>query len=70
MLLRDAGRLAGIPGVLIHGRLDLSGPLDTRVGARPGLAGRRSWSWSATPATRAATRCATEVLGALDDFSR
>jgi proline iminopeptidase len=28
-LLRDAGRLAGIPGVLIHGRLDLSGPLDT-----------------------------------------
>lgn len=28
-LLRDAGRLTGIPGVLIHGRLDLSGPLDT-----------------------------------------
>jgi proline iminopeptidase len=28
-LLRDAGRLAGIPGVLVHGRLDLSGPLDT-----------------------------------------
>ena len=28
-LIRDAGRLAGIPGVLIHGRLDLSGPLDT-----------------------------------------
>lgn len=28
-LLRDAGRLAGIPGVLIHGRLDLGGPLDT-----------------------------------------
>ncbi len=27
-LLRDAGRLAGIPGVLVHGRLDLSGPLD------------------------------------------
>lgn len=26
-LLRDAGRLAGIPGVLIHGRLDLGGPL-------------------------------------------
>jgi len=25
-LLRDAGRLAGIPGVLIHGRLDLGGP--------------------------------------------
>jgi proline iminopeptidase len=29
VLLRDAGRLAGIPAVLIHGRLDLSGPLDT-----------------------------------------
>jgi proline iminopeptidase len=28
-LLRDAGRLAGIPGVLIHGRLDLGGPLQT-----------------------------------------
>ncbi|TXL87302.1 prolyl aminopeptidase [Streptomyces sp. IB2014 016-6] len=28
-LLRDAGRLAGIPGVLIHGRHDLSGPLGT-----------------------------------------
>jgi proline iminopeptidase len=28
-LLRDAGRLAGIPGVLLHGRLDLGGPLHT-----------------------------------------
>ncbi|MGW6316590.1 alpha/beta fold hydrolase [Streptomyces sp. NPDC055099] len=28
-LLREAHRLAGIPGVLIHGRLDLAGPLDT-----------------------------------------
>jgi proline iminopeptidase len=27
-LLRDAGRLAGIPGVLVHGRRDLSGPVD------------------------------------------
>lgn len=27
-LLRNAGRLAGIPGVLIHGRLDLGGPPD------------------------------------------
>jgi proline iminopeptidase len=25
-LLRDAGRLVGIPGVLVHGRLDLGGP--------------------------------------------
>jgi proline iminopeptidase len=28
-ILRDVHRLAGIPGVLFHGRLDLSGPLDT-----------------------------------------
>jgi proline iminopeptidase len=28
-LIRNAGRLAGIPGVLIHGRLDLSAPLET-----------------------------------------
>ncbi len=27
-LLRNASRLAGIPGVLVHGRLDLSGPPD------------------------------------------
>ena len=27
-IIRDAGRLADIPGWLIHGRLDLSGPLD------------------------------------------
>ncbi|MGK5641464.1 prolyl aminopeptidase [Streptomyces sp. URMC 126] len=26
-LLRDAGRLAGIPGVLVHGRFDVAGPL-------------------------------------------
>jgi proline iminopeptidase len=28
-LMRDAGRLNGIPGVLIHGRYDVSGPLVT-----------------------------------------
>lgn len=28
-LLRNAGRLAGIPGVLLHGRLDLGSPLGT-----------------------------------------
>jgi proline iminopeptidase len=27
-LQRDAGKLAGIPGVLIHGRLDISSPAD------------------------------------------
>jgi proline iminopeptidase len=29
ILLREAGKLAGIPGVLIHGRLDLGAPLVT-----------------------------------------
>jgi proline iminopeptidase len=29
ILLREAHRLAGIPGVLIHGRLDIGGPLRT-----------------------------------------
>jgi len=29
ILLRDAHRLAGIPGVLVHGRLDLGGPAAT-----------------------------------------
>ncbi|WP_246212812.1 prolyl aminopeptidase [Streptomyces abyssomicinicus] len=28
-LIRDAHRLAGIPGVLVHGAIDLSSPLDT-----------------------------------------
>jgi proline iminopeptidase len=28
-LLRNAHRLAGIPAVLVHGRLDLGGPADT-----------------------------------------
>jgi proline iminopeptidase len=27
-LLRDAYRLAGIPGALVHGRLDLGGPAE------------------------------------------
>jgi proline iminopeptidase len=28
ILQRDAGKLAGIPGVLIHGRLDISSPVE------------------------------------------
>jgi len=28
-LIRDAGKLAGIPGILIHGRNDLGGPVIT-----------------------------------------
>ncbi|PWW65666.1 prolyl aminopeptidase [Actinokineospora spheciospongiae] len=29
VLIREAGKLAGIPAVLIHGRVDLAGPLET-----------------------------------------
>jgi proline iminopeptidase len=29
VLISDAYRLPGVPGILIHGRLDLSSPLDT-----------------------------------------
>jgi proline iminopeptidase len=28
MLIREAGRLAGIPGVMVHGRMDMNGPLE------------------------------------------
>jgi proline iminopeptidase len=37
-LLRDAAKLNGIPGVLIHGRYDVSSPLETPW--------RLSQSWS------------------------
>jgi proline iminopeptidase len=40
VLLREAGRLAGIPGVLVHGRLDVSSPLDVPWGLA------RSWRGS------------------------
>jgi proline iminopeptidase len=28
VLIREAGRLAGIPGVMVHGRMDMNGPLE------------------------------------------
>jgi proline iminopeptidase len=40
VLLREAHRLAGIPGVLIHGRLDLGGPLQTAWQLHPRGVGR------------------------------
>ena len=41
VLVAKRARLAGIPGVLIHGRLDISSPPDIAVADGPGLAGRR-----------------------------
>ncbi|MEO3977663.1 prolyl aminopeptidase [Streptomyces sp. CAU 1734] len=66
-LIRDAGRLAGIPGVLIHGRLDLSAPLGTawELGrAWPGAELRivENAGHTGGPATRALE------LGALERF--
>ncbi|MDH6131987.1 proline iminopeptidase [Kitasatospora sp. MAA4] len=68
-LLRDAGRLAGIPGVLVHGLLDLGGPPDTAWQLA------RAWPDAelitvadAGHLGGAATR--THVLAALDRFAR
>jgi proline iminopeptidase len=38
--VRDAGKLTGFPGVLIHGRLDVSGPLE------PAWRLHRAWTTS------------------------
>ena len=56
MLLRDARNLAGIPGVLVHGRLDVSGPPDVAWKlARAWPDGEDRWS-STRPDTAPATR--------------
>ncbi|GAA4517294.1 prolyl aminopeptidase [Actinoallomurus oryzae] len=67
-LLRDANRLAGIPGVLIHGRFDLGGPLQTAWGLA------RAWPGAELIVVEdaghlggAATR--GHVLAALDRFA-
>ncbi|MCQ8768411.1 prolyl aminopeptidase [Streptomyces telluris] len=68
-LLRDAGRLAGIPGVLVHGRLDLAGPLGTAWELA------RAWPGSRLVVVDGAGHLGTaatrrHVLGALDAFAR
>jgi proline iminopeptidase len=67
-LLRDAGRLAGIPGVLIHGRLDLSGPLNTAWELA------RAWPdaelVALTDGHQGSDTRREHVLGALDTFAR
>ena len=68
-LLRDAGRLAGIPGVLVHGRLDLSGPLDTAWQLA------RAWPDAelvaiADAGHKGSDRMRAMVLSALDRFAR
>ena len=69
VLLREAGRLAGIPGVLIHGRLDLSCPPDT--------AWELARAWPDAELTvigdsghKASEAMHAAVYGALDRFTR
>ncbi len=67
-LLRDAARLTGIPGVLIHGRLDISSPLETAwrlAQAWPGselVIVERSGHSSAEPGMAEAIVAATDRL--------
>lgn len=67
-LLRSAGRLAGIPGVLVHGRLDLSAP----IGTAWELA--RAWPGAelvtvADAGHQGSAAMRARVLGALETFS-
>ena len=69
VLLRDAGRLAGIPGVLIHGRHDMGGP----VGTAWELA--RAWPGAHLIVVEDAGHTGSavtqqEIVGALDRFAQ
>jgi hypothetical protein len=68
VLLRDAGHLTGIPGVLIHGRLDPECAARDRVRTRPRLTRRvtRCPPRLQTPGQR--TKC-ERMLAALDKLA-
>ena len=68
-LIAGAGRLAGVPGVLVHGRLDLGSPLETAWELAAAWQNARltvieDGGHLGTAATLAA------VLDALDEFGR
>jgi proline iminopeptidase len=67
-LLREAHRLTGIPGVLIHGRLDLGGPLLTAFEQA------RAWPGSELIVLDGAGHTSSDlgdhVLAAADRFAR
>ncbi|NJP71800.1 prolyl aminopeptidase [Streptomyces sp. C1-2] len=69
VLLREAHRLRGIPGVLVHGRLDMSAPLDTAWELA------RAWPEAELHVVEDAghlggARTRDHVRGALDRFAR
>lgn len=68
VLLREAHRLAGIPGVLVHGRMDMGGPLE------PAWALAKAWPDAELIVVEDAghlggTVSTGHVLGALDRFA-
>ena len=50
-LIRDAHRLAAIPGTIVQGRYDVVTPADDRLGSAQGLAARPRSTSSTTPGT-------------------
>ncbi|MEU8250633.1 prolyl aminopeptidase [Nonomuraea sp. NPDC048916] len=69
VLLRDAHRLAGIPGVLIHGRFDLGSPLENAWQLSRAWPGARLVVVDDSGHTGSDTM-RKEVLAALDGFAR
>jgi len=68
-LIRDAGRLAGIPGVLIHGRRDMSCPIDTAWALARAWPGAELVVLEDVGHLRSDSKRAA-LLGALDRFAR
>lgn len=67
-LLRDAGRLAGIPGVLIHGQFDMGGPLGTAWELAQAWPDARLVAVDDAGHLGSATM-SREISGALDEFA-
>lgn len=67
-LLRDAGRLAGIPGVLIHGHFDMGGPLGTAWELAQAWPDARLVAVDDAGHLGSATM-SREISGALDEFA-
>jgi proline iminopeptidase len=68
-LIRDAGRLAGIPGVLIHGRRDMSCPIDTAWALARAWPGAKLVDLADAGHLRSDSKRAA-LLAALDSFAR